>query len=99
MANTAGMTEVKIYDPAAVDERYGVRPGSSPTSSGSRATPPTTSPACPGIGEKTAASCSQQFGDLEEVLANIERAGGPKRHQLLREHARTRGCRRTAGLA
>ena len=30
MANTRGVTEVKMYDPAAVEERFGVARGSSP---------------------------------------------------------------------
>jgi len=33
MANARGVTEVKMYDPAAVEERFGVPPRSSPTSS------------------------------------------------------------------
>ena len=44
-------------------------------------------PGVPGIGEKTATQLLQQFGSLEEVLANVDKVSGAKRKQNLVEHA------------
>ena len=41
----------------------------------------------PGIGEKTATQLLQEFGSLEEVLANVDKVSGAKRKQNLVEHA------------
>jgi hypothetical protein len=44
-------------------------------------------PGVPGIGEKTATQLLQEFGSLEEVLANVDKVSGAKRKQNLVEHA------------
>jgi DNA polymerase I len=87
MSNTRGVTEVKIYDPAAVEERFGVPPRLIPDLIGLKGDTSDNIPGVPGIGEKTAAQLLQQFGGLEEVLANIDRVSGAKRKELLTEHA------------
>ncbi|HLA82371.1 MAG TPA: DNA polymerase I [Thermoleophilia bacterium] len=86
MANTRGVTEVKIYDPAAVEERFGVPPGLIPDLIGLKGDTSDNIPGVPGIGEKTAAELLTRFGTLEEVLAHIEDISGPKRRQLLEEN-------------
>jgi DNA polymerase I len=86
MANGRGVTEVKIYDPAAVEERFGVPPRLMPDLIGLKGDTSDNIPGIPGIGEKTAAQLLQQFGDLDGVLANIDKVSGPKRQQLLREN-------------
>ena len=73
MANTRGMTEVKIYDPAAVEERFGVPPRLIPDLIGLKGDTSDNIPGVPGIGEKTAAQLLAQFGGLEEVLAHVRR--------------------------
>ena len=57
-----------------------------PTSSGSRATPRTTSPASPGIGDKTAGQLIAQYGSLEEVIAHADELS-PARRKNITEHA------------
>src|SRR5262249_30214576 len=42
-------------------------------------------PGVPGIGVKTAAKLLQEFGTLENVLANIDKVAGKKRQECLRE--------------
>ncbi|MBN1632483.1 MAG: DNA polymerase I [Thermoleophilia bacterium] len=86
MANTRGMTEVKIYDPAAVEERFGVPPRLIPDLIGLKGDTSDNIPGVPGIGEKTAAQLLAQFGGLEEVLAHADEVSGAKRRELLREH-------------
>ena len=86
MANTRGVTDVKIYDPAAVEERYGVPPRLIPDLIGLKGDTSDNIPGIPGIGEKTAAQLLQQFGDLDGVLAHIDQVAGPKRRELLREN-------------
>ncbi len=44
-------------------------------------------PGVPGIGVKTAAELITQFGDLENLLANIDNIKQPKRRQLLTDFA------------
>ncbi len=86
MANARGVTDVKIYDPAAVEERFGVPPRLIPDLIGLKGDTSDNIPGIPGIGEKTAAQLLQQFGDLDGVLSNIDKVAGPKRQELLREN-------------
>jgi DNA polymerase-1 len=86
MANTKGMTEVKVYDPAAVEERFGVPPRLIPDLIGLKGDSSDNIPGIPGIGEKTAGELLAQFGSLEEVLARADEVSGPKRRELLKEH-------------
>ncbi|MGI5939638.1 MAG: DNA polymerase I [Thermoleophilia bacterium] len=89
MANTRGVTEVKIYDPTAVEERFGVPPRLMPDLIGLKGDTSDNIPGIPGIGEKTAAQLLAQFGSLEEVLAHANEVSGPKRRELLVEHRET----------
>ena len=86
MANTRGMTEVRVYDPAAVEERFGVPPRLIPDLIGLKGDSSDNIPGVPGIGEKTAAQLLAQFGDLDEVLAHAAEVTGTKRRELLQEH-------------
>ena len=86
MANTKGMTEVKVYDPAAVEERFGIPPRLIPDLIGLKGDTSDNIPGVPGIGEKTASELLKQFGSLEEVLARADEVSGPKRRELLKEH-------------
>ena len=89
MANTRGVTEVRIYGPAAVQERFGVPPRLIPDLIGLKGDNSDNIPGVPGIGEKTAAELLARFGSLEEVLAHAEEVSGAKRRELLREHRET----------
>ncbi|MBL8797708.1 MAG: DNA polymerase I, partial [Planctomycetia bacterium] len=44
-------------------------------------------PGVPGIGEKTAAKLLQEFGTVENILANVDRISGKKRQENLRAFA------------
>jgi DNA polymerase-1 len=87
MSTSRGITETKIYDRAAVEERYGVPPELICDLMGLRGDTSDNIPGVPGIGEKTATQLLQQFGSLEAVLENVDQISGAKRKQNLVEHA------------
>ncbi len=87
MTTSRGVTDTKIYDREAVIERYGVPPELVPDLIGLKGDTSDNIPGVPGIGDKTAAQLLQQFGSLEEVLANADQVSGAKRKQNLVEHA------------
>jgi DNA polymerase-1 len=87
MSTSRGITETKIYDRAAVEERYGVPPELITDLMGLRGDTSDNIPGVPGIGEKTATQLLQQFGTLEGVLENVDQVSGKKRKENLTEHA------------
>ncbi|HET9163684.1 MAG TPA: DNA polymerase I [Solirubrobacterales bacterium] len=87
MSTSRGITETKIYDEAAVEERYGVPPELITDLMGLRGDTSDNIPGVPGIGEKTATQLLQRFGTLERVLASVDEISGAKRKQNLVEHA------------
>ena len=87
MSTSRGITETKIYDSAAVEERYGVPPELITDMMGLRGDTSDNIPGVPGIGEKTATQLLQQFGSLEGVLESVEEISGKKRKENLTEHA------------
>lgn len=83
MANTRGVTEVRIYDPQAVRERLGVDPAQVPDYIGLKGDTSDNIPGIPGIGEKTAASLLAKFGTLENVLVAADTITATKRREAL----------------
>ena len=87
MATSRGITETKLYDHAAVIERYGIAPELIPDFYGLKGDTSDNIPGVPGIGDKTAATLLQNFGDLEGVLGSVEQITGAKRKENLVNHA------------
>lgn len=87
MATGRGVTDTTIYDEAAVIERYGIPPALVPDFIGLKGDSSDNIPGVPGIGDKTATLLLQEFGGLEEVLANIDKISGAKRKENLTENA------------
>lgn len=71
-----GISEIVVYDPAAVEARLGVRPDQVPDYLGLKGDTSDNIPGVPGIGEKTAAKLIQQYGSLDEVLAHADEVPG-----------------------
>jgi DNA polymerase-1 len=71
-----GITDIVVYDPAAVEARLGVRPDQIPDYLGLKGDTSDNIPGVPGIGEKTAAKLIQQYGSLDEVLAHADEIPG-----------------------
>jgi DNA polymerase I len=87
MATSRGITETKLYDHPAVVERYGIAPELIPDFYGLKGDTSDNIPGVPGIGDKTASTLLQTYGDLEGVLGSIERISGAKRKENLTNHA------------
>jgi DNA polymerase-1 len=81
-----GMSDVVIYDSAAVVERWGVPPKRVPDFLGLMGDSSDNIPGVPGVGEKKARLLLEQYGTLEDVLANASEVKG-KLGESLREHA------------
>ncbi|MDR1083017.1 MAG: DNA polymerase I [Coriobacteriales bacterium] len=71
-----GMTDVVIYDPAAVMEKWGVMPEHVPDYLGLMGDSSDNIPGVPGVGLKTATKLLRLYGTLEEVLAHAEELKG-----------------------
>ncbi|MDQ2939738.1 MAG: DNA polymerase I, partial [Actinomycetota bacterium] len=87
MTTSRGITDTKIYDRDGVIERYGVPPELVTDLIGLKGDTSDNIPGVPGIGDKTAAQLLQEFGSLEDVLANVDKVSGAKRKQNLTDHA------------
>lgn len=87
MATGRGITDTKIYDREAVIERYGIPPELIPDFYGLKGDTSDNIPGVPGIGDKTAATLLQEYGDLEGVLSNVDKISGAKRKENLTNHA------------
>src|SRR3954470_18747892 len=87
MATSRGITETKVYDREAVIERYGIPPELIPDFYGLKGDSSDNIPGVPGIGDKTASQLLQEYGDLETVLASIDKISGAKRKENLTNHA------------
>ena len=94
-----GVTDVKIYTPAAVVERFGVTPAQIPDFIGLKGDTSDNIPGVPGVGEKTAAALIAQFGTVDNLYEHLDEVGSDKRRALLAEHeAAARLSRRLAGM-
>jgi len=87
MTTSRGVTDTKVYDAEGVRERYGVPPELVTDLIGLKGDTSDNIPGVPGIGDKTAAQLLQEFGSLEEVLANVDKISGAKRKENLTNHA------------
>ncbi len=87
MATSRGITETKLYDHPAVIDRYGIAPELIPDFYGLKGDTSDNIPGVPGIGDKTAATLLQTYGDLEGVLGSVDKISGAKRKENLTNHA------------
>jgi len=86
MSTGRGITDVKIYTPAAVLERFGVTPAEIPDYIGLKGDTSDNIPGVPGVGEKTAAALLQQFGSIDALYERLDEVKSDKRRALLAEH-------------
>ncbi|MCK5914386.1 MAG: DNA polymerase I, partial [Desulfuromusa sp.] len=77
----------KISGRDEVIERFGVPPEQVLEILGLAGDSSDNIPGVPGIGEKTASGLIQEFGTIENLLANIDQVKGKKRQENLREFA------------
>lgn len=74
--NVQGVSQLKRYDPATVQERYGVRPEQYPDIAALVGETSDNLPGVPKVGEKTAVKWLTQFGTLDELLDRADEIKG-----------------------
>lgn len=81
-----GVTEVEMYGPRQIREKYDLTPQQIIDLKGLMGDASDNIPGVPGVGEKTALKLLQQFGSVEGVLAGTDELKG-KMKEKLEEHA------------
>lgn len=81
-----GISEVELYDPAAIEEKYGLNPLQIIDLKGLMGDSSDNIPGIPGVGEKTALKLLHQYGSVEEVLAHADELKG-KMQEKVKTHA------------
>lgn len=77
-----GISEVDKYDPAQLNEKYGLNPLQIIDLKGLMGDASDNIPGIPGVGEKTALKLLHQFGSVEGVLANIDELKGKMKEKI-----------------
>lgn len=86
MMTSRGITDTRVYDEAAVQDRYGVPPARYVDVAALRGDPSDNLPGVPGVGDKTATRLVATYGSVEEVIAHLDEQKGRLRDNL-RAHA------------
>ena len=82
-----GVSELQIFDADTVQQKYGLTPAQIVDFKALAGDPSDNIPGVPGIGEKTALKLLQQFGSVENLLANLDQVKSEKLRESLRQHA------------
>ncbi|MEW9698398.1 DNA polymerase I [Paenibacillus sp. SI8] len=77
-----GITEVELYDPAGIQEKYGLTPKQIIDLKGLMGDTSDNIPGIPGVGEKTALKMLHEFGTVEEVLAHSASLKGKMKEKV-----------------
>ncbi len=93
-----GMSDTTIYDDAAVQERYGLRPDQMIDYKGLRGDPSDNIPGVKGIGEKTAIELLQKYGAIENVYQNLPEIKGALHDKLERDKSQALLSKRLATI-
>jgi DNA polymerase-1 len=72
MTTVKGVTDTVIYDEAAVENRYGLKPTQLTDYRALKGDTSDNIPGVPGVGEKTAATLLQKYGTVEELLEKLD---------------------------
>ena len=94
----SGMSDVVIYDPAAVFEKWGVTPEQVPDFLGLMGDSSDNIPGVPGVGPKTATKLLQEYGTLEEVLAHAEDLRGKLSENIRDNKEQARASKKVATI-
>ncbi|HEV2005965.1 MAG TPA: 5'-3' exonuclease H3TH domain-containing protein, partial [Candidatus Limnocylindrales bacterium] len=86
MTTRSGVENTILYDPARINERYGLVPGQMVDYKALKGDTTDNIPGVPGVGEKTAAKLIAEYGSLDAVYARIEEVKPEKLREKLREH-------------
>jgi DNA polymerase-1 len=83
MMTSRGITDTRVYDAAAVLDRYGVPPERYVDIASLRGDPSDNLPGVPGVGDKTATKLVQTYGTAEGVVEHAGEQRGKLRDNLL----------------
>ncbi|HEY0388543.1 MAG TPA: DNA polymerase I [Gaiellales bacterium] len=86
MMTPRGVSDVVVYTPERIRQRYGIGPAQIPDFIGLKGDTSDNIPGVPGIGEKTAADLLVQFDTLEGVYEHLDEVAGEKRREALRDN-------------
>ncbi len=85
MMTPRGISDVVVYTPDRIRQRYGIGPELIPDFIGLKGDSSDNIRGVPGIGEKTAADLLVQFGSMEGIYAHLDQVPGDKRRQSLQD--------------
>lgn len=71
-----GVSDLARMTPEAVFNKYGMSPASYPEFAALRGDPSDNLPSVPGVGEKTAAKWVVEYGNISNLIANIDKISG-----------------------
>ena len=77
-----GITDISVYGPDEVYERYGVTPAQFPDFLGLKGDSSDNIPGVPGIGDKSAAKLLGRFGSIDGIYEHIDELKGKQRENL-----------------
>jgi len=86
MVTSRGISETTVYDRERFRARFGFEPSQLPDYKGLKGDTTDNIPGVSGIGEKTASQLIQQFGSVEDLLEQVDRAPA-KLQEPLRRHS------------
>jgi DNA polymerase-1 len=72
MTTRGGVAQTTFYDPAKIDERYGLSPAQMIDFKALKGDTTDNIPGIPGVGDKTAAGLLQKFGTLDKLYADLD---------------------------
>ena len=87
MTTVKGVSDIVVYDPKAVEERFGLKPDQMADFKGLKGDPSDNIPGVPGIGDKTAQTLLEQYGTVENVLDHVSEMPEGKTRKALEENA------------
>lgn len=93
-----GVSDVVIYGPAEVEERYGVSPAQFPDFLGLKGDSSDNIPGVPGIGDKGAAKLLQNFGSIDGIYENLDKLKGKQLQNLIENEEAAFTSRRVATI-
>src|SRR6476661_6814150 len=80
-----GVSDMTRFTPEEVETKYGLTPAQYPDFAALRGDPSDNLPSIPSVGEKTAAKWVREYGNLDELVAQVDTVKG-KVGDALREH-------------
>lgn len=86
VANRKGITDIVVFDPEKVREKYGVTPEQIVDYLALKGDTSDNIPGIPGVGEKTAAALIRKFGTLDRIYESLEKVDQPRWRRLLEEN-------------